>query len=171
MKKYNVGIIGYGWAATAHIDAINASKQAQVTAIYSSRPLDSAELSAKHGGTITAYQNLDEMLADPSIHVVDITSLQKAFIKGNSSSRRMEVRNSAYACLYPSRQSVAADRIGSLSPRSCRPPQPQRDEAPNRQVTVNQPGKAASQANVGLSPENPSAHKRYGRACSTCLLE
>ncbi len=74
MKKYNVGIIGYGWAATAHIDAINASKQAQVTAIYSSRPLDSAELSAKHGGTITAYQNLDDMLADPSIHIVDITS-------------------------------------------------------------------------------------------------
>jgi predicted dehydrogenase len=32
-KKYNVGIIGYGWAATAHIDAINASSQAQVTAI------------------------------------------------------------------------------------------------------------------------------------------
>ncbi|MDZ4286323.1 MAG: Gfo/Idh/MocA family oxidoreductase [Prosthecobacter sp.] len=74
MKKYNVGIIGYGWAATAHIDAINASKQAQVTAIYSSRPLDGAELSAKHGGTIAAYQDLDAMLADPSIHIVDITS-------------------------------------------------------------------------------------------------
>jgi predicted dehydrogenase len=33
MKKYNVGIIGYGWAATAHIEAINKTKQAQVTAI------------------------------------------------------------------------------------------------------------------------------------------
>jgi len=74
MKKYNVGIIGYGWAATAHIDAINASKQAQVTAIYSSRPLDSAELSAKHGSPIVAYQDLDAMLANPDIHVVDITS-------------------------------------------------------------------------------------------------
>ena len=37
MKKYNVGIIGYGWVATAHIAAINATQQAQVTAIYSSR--------------------------------------------------------------------------------------------------------------------------------------
>jgi predicted dehydrogenase len=74
MKKYNVGIIGYGWAATAHIDAINATGQAQVTAVYSSRPLDSAELSAKHGGTIKAYQDVDAMLADPDIHVVDITS-------------------------------------------------------------------------------------------------
>ena len=71
--KYNVGVIGYGWAATAHIDAINASKQAQVTAICSSRPLDSAELSARHGGTIKAYQSLDAMLADPDIPVVDIT--------------------------------------------------------------------------------------------------
>ena len=33
MKKYNVGIIGYGWVATAHIPAINASPLAQVTAI------------------------------------------------------------------------------------------------------------------------------------------
>ncbi len=74
MKKYNVGIIGYGWAATAHIEAINKTKQAQVTAIYSSRPLNEAELSAKHGGKIKAYQDIDAMLADPDIHVVDITS-------------------------------------------------------------------------------------------------
>jgi predicted dehydrogenase len=73
-KKYNVGIIGYGWAATAHIDAINACKQAQVTAIDSSRPLDSAELSAKHGGSIKAYQSVEALLADPDIHIVDITS-------------------------------------------------------------------------------------------------
>ena len=65
MKKYNVGIIGYGWVATAHIPAINASPLAQVTAIYSSRPLDSAELSAKHGGHVTAHDNLDKMLAEP----------------------------------------------------------------------------------------------------------
>ena len=65
MKKYNVGIIGYGWVATAHIPAINASPLAQVTAIYSSRPLDSAELSAKHGCPITAYDDLDQMLAEP----------------------------------------------------------------------------------------------------------
>ena len=74
MKHYNVGIIGYGWAATAHIAAINATTQGRVTAVYSSRPLDSAELSVKHGGTIKAYQSLDAMLADPDLHVVDITS-------------------------------------------------------------------------------------------------
>jgi predicted dehydrogenase len=73
-KKYNVGIIGYGWAATAHIDAINKTSQAQVTAIYSSRPLDEAALSAKHGGKIKAYRTVEALLADPDIHVVDITS-------------------------------------------------------------------------------------------------
>jgi UDP-N-acetyl-2-amino-2-deoxyglucuronate dehydrogenase len=73
-KKYNVAIIGYGWAATAHIAAINATSNAQVTAVWSSRPLDSAELSAKHGSTITAFTDLPAMLASPEIQAVDITS-------------------------------------------------------------------------------------------------
>ena len=33
MKKYNVGIVGYGWVATAHIPAINATPLGQVTAV------------------------------------------------------------------------------------------------------------------------------------------
>ena len=74
MKKYNVGIIGYGWVATAHIPAINASPLAQVTAIYSSRALDAAELSARHGGNITVYDDLDALLANPNIDVVSICS-------------------------------------------------------------------------------------------------
>ena len=73
-KKYNVAVIGYGWAATAHIAAINATSQAQVTAVWSSRKLDSAELSAKHGSPITAFTDLGKMLASKSVHVVDITS-------------------------------------------------------------------------------------------------
>ena len=74
MKKYNVGIIGYGWVATAHIPAINATTLGRVTAVCSSRKLDTAELSAKHGGPIRVYQDLDQMLADPEIHVVSICS-------------------------------------------------------------------------------------------------
>ncbi|GBL24440.1 hypothetical protein EMGBS6_12250 [Opitutia bacterium] len=38
------------------------------------RPLDSATLSAKHGGKIKAYDTVEALLADPEIHVVDITS-------------------------------------------------------------------------------------------------
>jgi predicted dehydrogenase len=74
VKKYNVGILGYGWVASAHIPAINATSLAQVTAVCSSLKLDSAQLSAKHGGAITAYSNLDAMLADPQINVVSVCS-------------------------------------------------------------------------------------------------
>jgi len=73
-KQFNVAVIGYGWAATAHIAAINASSNAQVKAVWSSRSLDSNELSAKHGGSVTAYTDLAAMLANPDLHVVDITS-------------------------------------------------------------------------------------------------
>ncbi len=73
-KTYNVGVIGYGWAATAHIPAINACENAQVTAIYSSRPLDADALSKQYGGEITVYDDVKKMLKDDSLDVIDITS-------------------------------------------------------------------------------------------------
>ena len=73
MAHYNVGIIGYSWAATAHIGAIAATAQARVTDVFSSRPLDAGELSRTHGSPIRVHSDLDAMLADPRIHVVDIT--------------------------------------------------------------------------------------------------
>lgn len=74
MKKFNVGIIGYSWAAGAHIEAINNTSFAQVTAVFSARNLNAADLSAKHGGTITCYNDLSKMLADPDINIVSICS-------------------------------------------------------------------------------------------------
>ncbi len=74
MKRFNVGIIGYGWVATAHIPAINASTLGQVTAVYSSRPQDPAKLSTQHGGAIKVYSDLSAMLADKDIHAVSICS-------------------------------------------------------------------------------------------------
>lgn len=74
MKKYNVGIIGYGWVAGAHIAAINATQQASVTRVFSSRPLNAAEVSAKHGGKITTHTDLDDFLSDPNLHAVSICS-------------------------------------------------------------------------------------------------
>ncbi len=71
---YRVAVIGYGWAATAHIAAINATRQGAVTDVWSSRALSAAEVSARHGVPIRVHRDLDAMLADPGIHVVDITS-------------------------------------------------------------------------------------------------
>ena len=73
-KKYNVGIVGYGWVSGAHIAAINATPNAQVTAIYSSRQLDPAELSAKHGSPVKCYDRLEALLGDRDIQVVSICS-------------------------------------------------------------------------------------------------
>jgi predicted dehydrogenase len=75
MKKYNVGVIGYGWAAGAHIAALNASACAQVSAVCSSRPLDPAELAARHGRPMTVYRDLEALLGDPAIDAVSICSL------------------------------------------------------------------------------------------------
>lgn len=77
MKPFNVGVVGYGWVASAHIPAINASSQGQVTAICSSRDLDARELSSKYGVPIRLYKNLDELLANPDIHVVSLCSFPR----------------------------------------------------------------------------------------------
>jgi predicted dehydrogenase len=74
MSKYNVGVVGYGWAAGAHINAINSTSLAQVTAVCSSRELDSRELSARHGSEIKAYRQLEDLLADPEVQVVSLCS-------------------------------------------------------------------------------------------------
>lgn len=55
-----------------HIEAINQTSLAQVTAICSSRNLNSKEISAKHGGAIKCYTDLAEMLAYLDLHIVSI---------------------------------------------------------------------------------------------------
>jgi len=73
-KTFNVAVIGYGWAGAAHIDAINATTHARVTAVWSSRGLSAAELTARHKTPIAPFTDLEAMLDDRSIDVVDITS-------------------------------------------------------------------------------------------------
>lgn len=75
MKKYKVGIVGYGWVASAHIPAINATTLGEVVAVCSARPINAGELGARHGGKITVYQDLKQMLANPEINVVSLCSL------------------------------------------------------------------------------------------------
>ena len=72
-KIFNTGIIGYGWAATAHIPALQATKQSNVTSILSSRPLDDAELSAKYGTPVKSFTDAKAFFSQPDLEVVDIT--------------------------------------------------------------------------------------------------
>src|SRR5665213_1284072 len=73
-KKYNVGIVGYGWVAGAHIAAINAGQHARVSAIFSSRPLDAAALSQKYVCDLSTYTDYQAMLAHPGLDAVSICS-------------------------------------------------------------------------------------------------
>jgi predicted dehydrogenase len=77
MKRFRVGIVGYGWAAGAHIAAINAGPLGQVTKVCSSRPLDAQELSERHGCPIKTYRDYAAMLAEPDLDVVSICSFHR----------------------------------------------------------------------------------------------
>ena len=77
VKQFNVGIVGYGWAAGAHIAAINAGSRAQVTQVCSLCRLDPAELSARHGSASQTVTDYAAMLADPNLHAVSICSYHR----------------------------------------------------------------------------------------------
>lgn len=74
MREWKVGIIGYGWAAGAHIAALNQIPGVSVVAVHSSRSLDPEVLSRQHGGPIRYYGRLETMLAEPDIDAVSICS-------------------------------------------------------------------------------------------------
>jgi predicted dehydrogenase len=77
MKQFRVGTVGYGWAANAIINAINAGPLGHVTKVCSSRSLDAAELSARYGVPITTYTDYAAMLAEPDLDVVAVCSYHR----------------------------------------------------------------------------------------------
>jgi predicted dehydrogenase len=72
MGDLNVGIVGLGWVAGAHIETFKAVNGASVTAICSRREHDEVALAEQYGIPLKAYTDFDEMLANPDIHVIDI---------------------------------------------------------------------------------------------------
>ena len=74
MSDINVGVIGLGWVAGAHIETFKAVEGAQVTAACSRRQLDEEQLRKQYGIPLKAYQEYEDMLEDPDIDVIDICS-------------------------------------------------------------------------------------------------
>jgi predicted dehydrogenase len=72
VSDLNVGVVGLGWVAGAHIETFKSVKGARVTAVCSRRELKESELQAQYGIPLKAYRSLDVMLADPNIHIIDI---------------------------------------------------------------------------------------------------
>jgi predicted dehydrogenase len=72
MKAIQVGIVGYGWAAGAHIGSFNDIENCQVTAVCSRRPLDAHELSRLYKSPIRVFNDYSEMLRVADLDIVSI---------------------------------------------------------------------------------------------------
>lgn len=72
MSDFNIGVVGLGWVAGAHINTFKNVDGANVTAVCSRRELDESALQQRFGIPIKAYSDYGAMLADESIDVVDI---------------------------------------------------------------------------------------------------
>lgn len=72
MSNLNVGVVGLGWVAGAHIETFKSVQGANVTAVCSRRELNEAELARQYGILLKAYRRLEDLLADPKIDVIDI---------------------------------------------------------------------------------------------------
>ncbi|MFM8396080.1 MAG: Gfo/Idh/MocA family oxidoreductase [Acidobacteriota bacterium] len=60
MEQINIGIVGLGWVAGAHISAFNMIPGVKVTAVCSRRELNEAEISAQYGTPLKAYRDSTE---------------------------------------------------------------------------------------------------------------
>jgi predicted dehydrogenase len=74
-EKIRVGIIGanvrYGWGRDAHIPALSALPQFEITAIYTSRQ-ETADETAKHFGIPHAFADPYKMVQHPDVDLVSI---------------------------------------------------------------------------------------------------
>jgi predicted dehydrogenase len=69
MRKINVGIIGAGFSAVSHIEALRRLPQVQIVAIASSSQEKAVE-KAKQFGIPKAYGDYDALIQDPEVEVV-----------------------------------------------------------------------------------------------------
>jgi predicted dehydrogenase len=74
MRPWRVGLVGYGWVAGAHIDALNLIEGVDVAAICTSRDIDPSEITRRHGRSIEIVRDFDALLSRPDIDVIDICS-------------------------------------------------------------------------------------------------
>lgn len=72
MSDLNVGIVGLGWVAGAHMGTFKNVDGANVTAVCSRRDLDEDQLEKQYGTPLKTYKNFDEMIRDPSLDIIDI---------------------------------------------------------------------------------------------------
>lgn len=73
MKKLGMALVGPGFIATHHCDAVRRLGDVEIVGIAGSS-LDSAKKRARELGVARAYASYQELLADPAVHVVHNTT-------------------------------------------------------------------------------------------------
>lgn len=76
MDKVRIGVIGLGWFGETHVDTYQGVHGAEVTAVCTRRPERRAEIAEKYGVAKT-YADYNDLLADPDIDAVSITTHAK----------------------------------------------------------------------------------------------
>ncbi len=71
MSDLNVGIVGLGWVAGAHIDTFKNVEGANITAVCSRRELDKNQLEQQYGIPLKIYKDYNDMLNDLSLDIID----------------------------------------------------------------------------------------------------
>ncbi len=74
MKTWRVGVIGYGWAAGAHLTALAGIPNVEVVAIATSRTDVEQGMVARGSRPVDVVRDVNELLARDDIDVVDICS-------------------------------------------------------------------------------------------------
>jgi predicted dehydrogenase len=74
MRHLNVGVVGLGWAAGAHIEAFKHVDGARVAAVSSRRKLDAHALAERFGVSLAVHDRYEDLLADRDVDLIDICS-------------------------------------------------------------------------------------------------
>ena len=72
MSDLQIGVVGLGWVAGAHIETFKNVDGANVTAVCSRREHNESDLETQYGTPLRAYTSYEAMLADPDLDVIDI---------------------------------------------------------------------------------------------------
>jgi len=90
MRRIGMGLIGPGFVAAHHVDAVRRLGYVNVVAVASSN-LESAQKKAEEYGADRAYGSYEELIADPDVHVVHNTTpnyLHAAVIRATLARRK-----------------------------------------------------------------------------------
>src|SRR2546427_2709661 len=95
MKSLGVGIVGTGWVSGEHIKAYEVNHHTEVRGIVSREKARAEAKAREHQlSRCHAYDRLEEMLADPDIHIVSLCTPHHLHVPQDRKSTRLNSSHS-----------------------------------------------------------------------------